>query len=108
MTGEVYGKQKPSLPVKKGLEFSRWKVNLLTCEAVVSIYSGQMLVPEAKYPNSRTDFLLYFESPLPFSHPNSSKQDTEKQRKYTGSIDTVLVARGFSVRGSEPPWLRKH
>lgn len=92
---------------KKGLEFIRWKVNLLTCEAVVSTYSGQMLVSEAKYPSSRTDFLLYFESHLPFPHPNSSKQDTKKQRKHTGSIDTNLVAHGFFLKGSELPWLSK-
>lgn len=95
----VCGKQK-----EKGLEFMRRKVNLLTCEAVVSTYSGQMLVPEAKYPSSRTDFLLYFESHLPFPHPNSSKQDTEKQRKYTASIDLILVAHGsFSSRAANYP-----
>lgn len=57
------------------------KVTLLTCEAAVSTHSGQMLVPEAKYPSSRTDSLLYFECRLPFPHPNSSNQDTEKHRK---------------------------
>lgn len=63
------------LASKKGMGFIRWKVNLLTCEAAVSIYSGQMPVPKASYPSSRT------ESHLPFPHPNPSKQDTEKHRK---------------------------
>lgn len=89
---------------KKGLEFIRWKVNLLTCEAVVSTYSGQMLAPEAKYPSSRTDFSPYFESHHHFPTPILSKQDTETQRKHTGSIDIVLVARGsFSSRAANYP-----
>lgn len=49
-------------------------------QAGVSAYSGQRPVPKAKCPSSRTDSLLYFQSHLPFSHPNSSKQDTEKQK----------------------------
>lgn len=79
---------------KKGMEFIRWKVNLPTGEAVVSTYSGPMLVPEAKYPSSRTNFLLHFELQLPFPHPDSSKQDTEKYRKPKGSTDIVLVVHG--------------
>lgn len=84
---------------KKGMEFIRWKVNLLTCEAVVCTYSEQMLVPEAKYPSSRTNFLLYFELQLPFPHPDSSKQDTEKYRKQKGSTDSFGCSWFFFLKG---------
>lgn len=57
-----------------------------------------MLVPEAKYPSPRTGFLLTlnltYHSPL-------LQNKTLKQRKHTGSIDTVLVAHGsFSSRAA--------
>lgn len=59
------------------------------CEGGVATYLGQIPVLEAKCPTSRTDSFLYFESHLPFSHPNSSKQDAEKQK--IDLIDTVLA-----------------
>lgn len=88
------GRQKPSVLVRRAWSSLDGEESKSTpmCEACVSTYSGQTLGPEGKCPSSRTDSLLYFESDLPFSHPNSSKQNTEKQK--TESIDTVLVAHG--------------
>lgn len=68
----------------------------LTCEAVVSTYSGQML----KYLSSRTDFFLTLNLTLPFPHPNSSKQDTEKQR---GQLIVLVAYSSFSSRAENYP-----
>lgn len=59
------------------------KVKLLTCEAVVSTYSGQMLVPEAKYPTV-PELIFSFNLNLTYHFPTPVLQNkTLKNRENT-------------------------
>lgn len=82
------------------------KVNLLTCEAAVSIYSGQMLIPDAKHPSSRTDFSfilnLTYHFPTPILQNKTLKNTENRVNWYSFGCSWF-----FFLKGSEPPWLRK-
>lgn len=75
------------------------KVNLLTCEAAVSICSGQMLIPEAKHPSSRTDFSfilnLTYHFPTPILQNKTLKNIENRQGQLIQFwVLTVLLPEG--------------
>lgn len=80
--GWLCGKLKPSLPVRRAWSSTDGEESKFT-----HLWSSCFYIFRTdaytwrKAPQFQNWFLFYFESHLPFPHPNSSKQDTEKHRK---------------------------